>query len=594
MDRKIKILLIEDNPGDARLIEVMLKEANVQYELECLDSLSSGMAKVKFDGYDIILLDLGLPDSHGLATLTKLNEIRPEAPVIVLTGLADEETGIKAVKEGAQDFLIKGQVDKNLLTRSIQYAIERKAADRKLHESNERFRIVLNNAPITIFAIDKRGVFTLSEGKGLERVGLRPGENVGVSALGLYEKLKVTLHNGEIMMMLEVVRRVLAGETMTGITELRGIYFENQFTPYRDAQGQVNGLIGVATIITERMQAEKALAESEAHYRGLFEESPISLWEEDFSSVKRHIDKLRASGVSDFRAYFEEHPEEVVRCVSATKIIGVNQTTLKLFKADSKERLLEGLNVIFSKESFDIFKEELITFAAGDTQFQSEAVLKNIADDKLYTVVRLSIAPGYEDTWGKVFVSVSDITERKRAEETLEKERKRMEVILSALKTGLSLINPDMTIAWVSQKVREMFPGREPVGQVCHVFYESRATVCDGCGTLRAFKDGKVCESEQVVPATGRWYYIISQPIKDTAGRVVNVLEGITDITERKKAEEELRKLNEELEQRVKDRTAELEEKNEELQKMNRLFVGRELRMVELKERIKELEKKNE
>jgi len=187
-------------------------------------------------------------------------------------------------------------------------------------------------------------------------------------------------------------------------------------------------------------------------------------------------------------------------------------------------------------------------------------------------------------------ITFIDITGRKQAEETLEKERKRMEVLLSALNTGLSLINPDMTIAWVNQKIREMFPGREPVGQVCHVFYESRSTVCDGCGTLQAFLDGKICESEQLVPATGRWYYIISQPIKDTDGRVVNVLEGITDITERKRFEEALLKLNEELEQRVKDRTAELERKNAELEKLNKLFVGRELRMIQMKERIKKLE----
>jgi PAS domain S-box-containing protein len=151
-------------------------------------------------------------------------------------------------------------------------------------------------------------------------------------------------------------------------------------------------------------------------------------------------------------------------------------------------------------------------------------ILKEMADDLAFGITALQTR-----------------AERELAEETLEKERKRMEVILSALDTGLSLINPDMTIAWTNQKVREMFPGREPVGQVCHVFYESRATICDGCGTLRAFKDGNICESEQLVPATGRWYYIISQPIKDKTGRVVSVLEGITNITERKRAEEALR-----------------------------------------------------
>jgi PAS domain S-box-containing protein len=73
-----------------------------------------------------------------------------------------------------------------------------------------------------------------------------------------------------------------------------------------------------------------------------------------------------------------------------------------------------------------------------------------------------------------------ELEERKRTEDLIEKERKRMDVILSALNTGLSLINPDMTIAWVNQKIREMFPGREPVGQICHLFYESRPTICDG------------------------------------------------------------------------------------------------------------------
>src|SRR5271166_3772167 len=161
-------------------------------------------------------------------------------------------------------------------------------------------------------------------------------------------------------------------------------------------------------------------------------------------------------------------------------------------------------------------------------------------DGRIFPV---EVSANYFEYGGRAYnlALVRDITERKRAEETLEQERKRMEVILSALNTGLSLINPDMTIAWVNQKIREMFPVGEPVGQICHAFYESRDTICEGCGTVRAFSSGKVVESEQLVPSVGRWYYIISQPIKDTSGRVVNVLEAITDITERKRAEEALR-----------------------------------------------------
>ncbi|MDA8082168.1 MAG: response regulator [Nitrospiraceae bacterium] len=134
MDRTIRILLVEDNPGDARLIEEMLRETNIGFELKCAGRLSTAREEIQKDGFGIILLDLGLPDSQGLVTLEKLNEIRPEAPIIVLTGLADEETGIQAVKGGAQDYLIKGQVEKNLLIRSIKYAIERRKTEAEREE----------------------------------------------------------------------------------------------------------------------------------------------------------------------------------------------------------------------------------------------------------------------------------------------------------------------------------------------------------------------------------------------------------------------------------------------------------------------------
>ena len=246
-----------------------------------------------------------------------------------------------------------------------------------------------------------------------------------------------------------------------------------------------------------------------------------------------------------FRILVENSPDIIARYDRDCKRTYVNPTYLKVAQAPQQELLANA----------PVQRSPLPAASAAILQ----SLLRRVLDSGVAEAVDV-IWPkaGQGDTWYNIYafpefdregrvasvMTVSrDITGRKRAEETLEKERKRMEVILSALNTGLSLINPDMTIAWVNQKIREMFPGREPVGQVCHVFYESRATICDGCGTLRAFMDGKVCESEQLVPATGRWYYIISQPIKDTAGRVVNVLEGITDITERKQAEEALKQI---------------------------------------------------
>jgi transcriptional regulator with PAS, ATPase and Fis domain len=127
--------------------------------------------------------------------------------------------------------------------------------------------------------------------------------------------------------------------------------------------------------------------------------------------------------------------------------------------------------------------------------------------------------------------------EVKAKEQKLKDERERMDVILSALNTGLALINPDMTVAWVNEKIRSMLPWDDPVGKKCYVFAENRTEPCEGCGAIQAFTEGHVHETERLNSISGRWVHIISLPIKDETGRVVNVLESTTDITERKQAE---------------------------------------------------------
>lgn len=125
----IKTLLIEDNPGDSRLIREMLSEAkDVSFDLKYAERLQAGLDQIGQGGIDVVLLDLGLPDSQGLETLDKTYALAPEVPIVVLTGLDDDTLGVQAVNRGAQDYLKKGQVDGELLMRTIRYAIERRRA----------------------------------------------------------------------------------------------------------------------------------------------------------------------------------------------------------------------------------------------------------------------------------------------------------------------------------------------------------------------------------------------------------------------------------------------------------------------------------
>lgn len=129
---------------------------------------------------------------------------------------------------------------------------------------------------------------------------------------------------------------------------------------------------------------------------------------------------------------------------------------------------------------------------------------------------------------------------KKESIETPKQKLNNLELILSTLDTGLSVINADHTISWANDKIYEMFPGTDPIGQICHRFYESSDEPCEPCPTFQCFKSGHVEEVERFNPTNKRWYRIISQPIKGPVGQVLSVLEGVTDITESKQAEKSL------------------------------------------------------
>ena len=136
--RDIKILLIEDNKGDARLIqEMLMEESSAVFSLTTAGTLHEGLEKLAFGRTDVVLSDLSLPDSNRLETLNGILQRVSDMPVVILSGLDDEISAIRAVKEGAQDYLIKGQVTSQLLVRTIKYAIERKKMVSQLIQSKK-------------------------------------------------------------------------------------------------------------------------------------------------------------------------------------------------------------------------------------------------------------------------------------------------------------------------------------------------------------------------------------------------------------------------------------------------------------------------
>lgn len=140
-ERPLRVLVIEDNLVDARLIQIMVSDAGGQaFEIERADRLEAGLQRLATENFGMVLLDLSLPDSHGLGTFTRAHQQFPHIPIIVMSGLDDERVAVSAVHEGAQDYLVKGQVSGPLLVRAMRYAVERKRTAEQLARYAEELR----------------------------------------------------------------------------------------------------------------------------------------------------------------------------------------------------------------------------------------------------------------------------------------------------------------------------------------------------------------------------------------------------------------------------------------------------------------------
>ena len=172
--------------------------------------------------------------------------------------------------------------------------------------------------------------------------------------------------------------------------------------------------------MTERNRATSALQTSEQYAKGLFEHSPVSLWVEDFSTIRQLLAEVRLQGVDDFRVFLDVYPEFVVRCMQEIRVLDVNQQTLNMFRAHDKQDLLGNLEQVFRGDMRAPFAEQLIDLWNGKL-FQQREIVNYALDGELVNVyMQFSVLPGHEERWDRVLISLTDITARKKAEAYLE------------------------------------------------------------------------------------------------------------------------------------------------------------------------------
>ncbi|GIK40067.1 MAG: hypothetical protein BroJett011_39000 [Chloroflexota bacterium] len=428
---------------------------------------------------------------------------------------------------------------------------ERRRTEEVLRESEKKYRSVIENVQDVFYRSDVRGRLLMGSPSGAKMFGYDAiDEMIGMPLDSFWPDAK------ERQQLLDQVKATGSVRDYEAVLRRKdGTTFNASFTThfYYDDHGNLLGTEGLIRDITERKKAEAALWESEERHRNLFENSPISLWEEDFSLVKEYFDHLRDTGVTDFRAFFENQPEAVVHCAGLVKILDVNKAAVALAGARDKAELLTRLAETLADEALVVFREELITLAEGGQWFESESVYRTLSGEERSIVLNLSVAPGHANSLGKVLVSVLDITERKLAEATLRESEQRFRTIFDSVDdaifvhdslTGAILdVNAGMCrmYGYTHEEALQIRMEDTSLNEPPYTIREIVAWIA------KAVKEGPQLFEWRARAKDGHLFWVEVNLRLTPIGGQDRVLAVVRDITERKQAETALRESEERL-----------------------------------------------
>ncbi|MEI7810837.1 MAG: histidine kinase dimerization/phosphoacceptor domain -containing protein [Ignavibacteria bacterium] len=178
-----------------------------------------------------------------------------------------------------------------------------------------------------------------------------------------------------------------------------------------------------------RLRIEESV-KTEARYRDLFENNPISIWEEDYSEVKKYLDTIKSKDIIDYNRHLDEHPEIIHNCINLIRVIDINQATLRTHKVKEKKELLNNLPALFKPKSLNVFKKEFMAILHNELKLEEETSIVTLSGETLYVTIIWSVSPGFENSYARVLISMFDIIGRKLAEEKIRTTLKEKEILL--------------------------------------------------------------------------------------------------------------------------------------------------------------------
>jgi PAS domain S-box-containing protein len=258
-NRTVKLLLVEDSRSDARIIRESLADAyGTEFKVLWVERLAEACEKLATEELDIVLVDLNLPDSRGLQTLSRIRHEAPKLPTIALTGLDDQELALEAVRQGAQDYLVKSRLDGEVLGRTMRYAIERVRAEAELRRAAQEWRATFNSMPELVALEDKDHNLLRVNKAFAAAFGLEPEELVGRKCYEVFHAAGKPHPECPYAAAMEMEQLSVA----EFFEPVLGMHLEVSIIPYRDDTGEVAGSVHIAKNITDRKQTEEQLRQA--------------------------------------------------------------------------------------------------------------------------------------------------------------------------------------------------------------------------------------------------------------------------------------------------------------------------------------------
>jgi PAS domain S-box-containing protein len=431
MANAIRVLHVDDDPDVAELTASFLTRADDRFEVETVADADAALERLDGSAVDCIVSDYDMPGRNGIEFLRAVRESYRTLPFILFTGKGSEAVASEAVSAGVTDYLQKGigteQYD--LLANRITNAVSRNRA-------RTNYRELFENAEVGLAIADHetgeiRDVNpAYADIVGHERddvVGANPGEftpeHAPYAEDDAVRQITGAVEDGPASF--EWLHETADGDER---------WVEVTLTPV-ELDGRQRVLASVEDI-TERKARERELAAERDRYRSLFESNPLIVWEQDFSAVMDAVNAIDEA-VPDVETYLAENPEELDRLADRIRTIDVNRNALSHYDADSKAELMERLDEVMAEVDAETLAAQWAALADGATRFRTETVSRSLSGERREEVLDLFVPEAYADDYARVYVTGTDITERKRRERRLKRQNERLDQFTSVVSHDL-------------------------------------------------------------------------------------------------------------------------------------------------------------